>query len=850
MNSDILHLFTDHVRASLTGAIDLAYQRREDEVMPIVLFVSLSMQKGCLAQEILAQFDLSVEHIAELMPEPGNGDLPLFLPAFTKESKQCIERAAVIAKKSEHHHIGTEHLLSALLQQGDPIIEAVLKKHGLTVDQVMAPLNHIFGAGTKLVHIQSMSQKPGTPHSHQHPMNNTTTTKTGTRAQDTAQQATPALDFFAKDLTADGVAETLDSVIGREQEIDRAIHILSRRNKNNPVLIGDPGVGKTAIVEGLAKRITEGRVPDALLHKRVMALDLSALLAGSMYRGEFEGRIKQIVDELRANKDIIVFIDEIHMLVGAGGTQGGTMDAANMLKPALAKGDIRCIGATTREEYRKHIEHDAALERRFQPIVVSEPSEADTVAILRGIKKYYETYHHAVYSDDALVAAVRWSMRYIPEKYLPDKAIDLIDEAGARARVNEIVPEPLKQFEKLQRRFARLVSDKETAVHSEQLQEALELKERSEAIDRELQKLETQVRALKLPVVEITEEDIARVIEKMRGIPVAQILGSGGAHIQALEKRLNAAVIGQPEAVHDVVSVIKRSAAGLNTQKRPLGSFLFCGPSGVGKTLLAQKIAEYHFGDPDALIRIDMSEFSEGFTVSKLLGAPAGYVGHNDTVPFTEEVRKRPYSVVLFDEIEKAHPDIYNVLLQILDEGTVTDNTGRVIHFHNTIIILTTNVGVPLLNQQAGLGFDVEVHGGKTDSELMKKDRLQSMMKELLQDTFPREFLNRIDYRLLFEALSPADMAKIVSLELKELVERLKHLGMKCVITPAVKKHLGVMSFEADSGARRVRQQIANVIEEPLADALLKFQSSSKGSAARIVHIDLNSKKSVTIKIE
>ncbi len=850
MNSDILHLFTDHIRSSLTSAIDLAYQRREEGVTPIVLFAALSMEKGCLAQEILSQFDLTIEHIAEGMPEPGDGELPTFLPVFTEESKRCIERAAVIAKTAEHRHIGTEHLLSALLQEHDPLIEGILKKQGLTVEQLMNPLEHIVGAGTKLLRIQSMIQKPSTPHLHTPPsMNHTTTT---TKEQSSAtHQATPALDFFSKDLTAEGVVETIDSVVGRETEIDRAIHILSRRNKNNPVLIGDPGVGKTAIVEGLAKRITEGRVPDALLHKRVLSLDLSALLAGSMYRGEFEGRMKQIVDELRANPDIIIFIDEIHMLVGAGGTQGGSMDAANMLKPALAKGDIRCIGATTREEYRKHIEHDAALERRFQPIIVSEPNESDAIEILRGIKKYYETYHHATYTDEALVAAVRWSIRYIPDKNLPDKAIDLIDEAGARARVNEIVPEPLKQFEKLQRRYARLLSDKDAAVDAEKLQEALELKERSEAIDRELQKLETTVRALKIPVVTITPEDIARVIEKIRGIPVRQILGNGGAHITDLEKRLNTAIVGQKEAVHTVVSVIKRSVAGLNSQKRPLGSFLFSGPSGVGKTLLAQKIAEYHFGDPEALIRIDMSEFSEGFTVSKLLGAPAGYVGHNDTIPFTEEVRKRPYSVVLFDEIEKAHPDIYNVLLQILDDGTVTDNTGRVIHFHNTIIILTTNVGVPLLNQQAGLGFDLEATGTKnTDGEAIKKDRLQLLMKEMLQDTFPREFLNRIDYRLLFEALSPADMAKIVSLELKDLEARLKQRHIKPTITAAVKKYIGTISFEADSGARRVRQQIATLIEEPLADALLQFQETASGRTPRTVRIDLNTKKAITLKIE
>ncbi len=843
----MLHLFTDHVKGVLNQAIDLAYTRNETEVTPIVILAAITMEKGSLAQELLGQFEITTEVVAQHMPEPHTGEPAAFLPAFSTESKQCIERAAVIAQKAEHHHIGTEHLLFAIIEQHDERVEELLVAHEIPAEHLLGPLNHIVGSNTRLLKIQSLSL----PHRHsssttKNPMN-TEATKTTSHA--TAVTGTPALDYFSRDLTADSIVDTLDPVIGRESEIERVIHILSRRNKNNPVLIGEPGVGKTAIAEGLAKRIVQGTVPDALLHKRVVALDLPGLLAGSMYRGEFESRMKQILDELRTNTDIILFIDEIHMIVGAGGVQGGTMDAANMLKPALAKGNMRTIGATTRDEYRKHIENDPALERRFQPVIVEEPSESDALDILRGIKKYYEQHHHVRYTDEALEAAVRWSTRYIPDKNLPDKAIDLIDEAGARARVMEALPEELREYEKLNRKLLKIIRKKEAAVAAEQFTDAVELKELEAEIDALLDTLETEVKLIKIPLIEITETDIAHVIEKMRGIPVSGLLSSGKNHIDHLEKQLNKAVIGQTEAVQDVVSVIKRSAAGLNSQKRPLGSFLFCGASGVGKTLLAQKIAEYHFGDPNALIRIDMSEFSEGFTVSKLLGAPAGYVGHNDTLPFTEEVRRRPYSVVLFDEIEKAHPDMFNVLLQILDDGTVTDNTGRVIHFHNTIIILTTNVGVTLLNQQAGLGFDIAVKADAVEQKKIDIEKTNEAMKELLLETFPQEFLNRIDHRILFNPLTPKAMSAIVSLELQELIQRLKTQKIKCSVSAAVKKQIGIVSFEAESGARRVRQQIAALIETPLSDALLAYRDAHPNSPAKTVTIDLNKKKEITIHI-
>lgn len=831
MNPDILKLFTNHARHVLSQAIDLAFQRRETEVEPIALFASLTLEEGCIAQELLTQSGVSAEDISQFLPSPDNDPLPTYLPLFSGATKGLIEKAAVLAMNAGHAHIGTEHLLLAILEEADDTIEDYFRRYHIEQDELRAHIEMVFHSSSRLSAIAQKREILRTPPSQQTPQHSKQSQSTMPKQKEAthtpAQSTTPALDYFGRELTAEDVVESLDPVIGRDQEIERLIHILSRRTKNNPVLVGDPGVGKTAIVEGLAKRIVEGSVPDALLNKRIMSLDISSLLAGSMYRGEFESRMKQVIDEVRANRDLILFIDEVHMLVGAGGVQGGNLDAANILKPALAKGDIRCIGATTIDEYRKYIENDSALERRFQPIQVHEPSAQEATAILKGLKTYYEQFHNVLYSDDAIAAAVRLSVRYIPEKQLPDKAIDLLDEAGAKARVAQSVPEELKNYEKLVRKLQRITTKKEAAVSQEQFEQAVEYKEQEAVIEKKLDQLLSTVHSLRIPAVHVSERNVAEVVAHMRGIPLSHVRSQGHSALTTLEDTLNKNIIGQQEAIHSIVSTLKRAAVGLSNEHRPMGSFLFMGPSGVGKTLLAKQIASQYFGDPEALIRMDMSEFSESFTVSKLLGAPAGYIGHNDSVKLTDQLRTRPYSVVLFDEIEKAHPDVYNILLQILDEGKLTDSAGRELDFRNTIILLTTNIGLHQFTQQAGLGFDLETMNNPAQNN-DQKEKQQAAIFEEMKEVFPIEFLNRIDRHIIFAPLSQQAMVRVVANEFQEIKARLAARGIKARMTPAAKKWIAEKSYSAETGARRIRQVIADSIEEPIAEALLAATDKKK----------------------
>jgi ATP-dependent Clp protease ATP-binding subunit ClpC len=624
------------------------------------------------------------------------------------------------------------------------------------------------------------------------------------------------LDFFSTDLTSESQKEKLNPVIGRENEIDRLIHILSRRNKNNPMLIGDPGVGKTAIVEGLARRITEGAVPEILMNKRVVSLDLGSVLAGTMYRGEFESRFKQVIEELRTHPDIILFIDEIHTIVGAGGVSGGTLDAANLLKPALARGDVRCIGATTGEEFRKHIENDAALERRFQSIRVDEPSEAHTVSMLQGLRPALEEYHHVTMSDDVLRAATQFAARYIPDRRLPDKAIDLVDEAGAKAHVNRQVPVVVKKMEEFHRLLHKVRHQKKQAVRSERYQLAVELKKKEKTIADKLQELEGMVKKLSVPKTIITIADIAHVVSSATGIPLEQVMATGHQQAHNIAQQLKDRVVGQDEAIDAVAAVLKRSYAGVSAPHRPLGSFLFLGPSGVGKTELAKVIASELFGDRKALLRLDMSEFSEGFTVSKLIGAPAGYVGHKEGVKFIDHIRRKPYSVVLFDEIEKAHPDIFNLLLQMLDEGRLTDSTGREVNFRNTIIILTSNIGIDQFTKQAELGF-----GGNPAVTTPKFEEIQTGILAGLQNDFPSEFLNRIDHHIVFRPLTAKAVEGIVDIHWREVQKRLADRGFRVKLTADARALIAKKSFRADEGARRVAKTITDLIENPLADKIM-----------------------------
>jgi ATP-dependent Clp protease ATP-binding subunit ClpC len=733
-------------------------------------------------------------------------------PEFSAHTKKLIERAAMLAFDGKHQYIGTEHLLLAIIETPDPLIASVFKEKQVAVDQMKQQLMSVMHGTSKFTEMQhvfsSHSDQPQHGHAHA-----ATTQKD---EHDDESSDTPALDYFCTDLTSESQKEKLNLVVGRENEIDRLMHILARRSKNNPLLIGEPGVGKTAIVEGLARRIMEGTVPEILLDKRVVSLDLGLVLAGTMYRGEFESRFKQLIEELKTHPDCLLFIDEIHTIVGAGGVSGGTLDAANLLKPALARGELRCIGATTADEFRKHIENDPALERRFQPIRVEEPNEEHTLGMLQGLRTGLEEYHHVQIGDDVLRAAIQLSARYIPDRRLPDKAIDLIDEAGAKAHVNRAVPAVLKKMEDFHRLLHKVRQQKKEAVRSERYQLAVDLKKKEQIVIDRLVELEKAADKLSIPRTVITIPDVAQVVSSATGIPMEQLLSSGKRDVGNIASTLKKYVVGQDQAIDTVAAVLKRSYAGLTSPHRPLGSFLFLGPSGVGKTELAKVIATTIFGDRKALLRLDMSEFSEGFTVSKLIGAPAGYVGHKEGVKFIDHIRRKPYSVVLFDEIEKAHPDIFNLLLQLLDEGRLTDAAGREVNFRNTIIILTSNIGLDQFTKQAELGF-----GGNPTETKPAFEEIEGGILNDLRNDFPAEFLNRIDHHIVFKPLTEKAVERIVEIHWEDVHKRLGARGFKVRLMPGARALLAKKSFRPDEGARHVSKILTDLIENPLADKMM-----------------------------
>lgn len=846
MNLTILEKFTIHLRHTLSHSIHLAWKLHHEAIQPVFLLYGLTEQKGSLAGNILEKHHLSGALIEDYLAGGSQkkrttknvvGVSPTTWPEFAPATKRLIEAAAMLAMEFKHAYIGTEHLLLAMIQKPDRDILGLLQSRRISRDHVSNQLLNMMTSTSKFSEIQSFFSSAQS--------------KSGIEGKEQPQQrdqqkdklpasTTPALDYFGIDLTSEKHAARIDPVIGREDEINRLIHILSRRTKNNPVLVGDPGVGKTAIVEGLAKKIVAGQVPEVLLSKRIIGIDLSLVVAGSMYRGEFESRLKQIIEETKANSDVILFIDEIHMLVGAGGVSGGNVDAANILKPALAKGEIRCIGATTGEEYRKYIEHDAALDRRFQPIRVKEPSEAEAIEILKGLRRYYEDFHHIRISDDVVTCAVRWSIRYLPERRLPDKAIDLIDEAGAKLYVNRKSPAALKRFEELNRQLKKILRQKEAAVHAEQFQLVMKLKKKEDALMKKSEAAFDEVERLKLPVNELSLSDIAAAVSNMTNIPVEHILATGKERFKHVESTLRQFVMGQDIAIKNVTSVLKRSYAGLSSPDKPLGSFLFLGPSGVGKTHLAKVIAEHVFGDPNALIRMDMSEFTESFSISKLIGAPAGYVGYNDGVKLSDQIRKKPYSVVLFDEIEKAHPDIFNMLLQVLDEGRLTDSTNRELNFRNAVIILTSNVGIHLLTKQAEIGFD----DAPSKEKEMEFAEIESTILSQLPDYFPAEFLNRIDHEIVFRPLDEKSMERIVALAFQDVAARLSEQGITVTLSAEAATHLARESYNPKQGARFVRKKIAELVEGPLADQLLSGVLQHKDT----VTIEWNKKAGIQFK--
>ncbi|MBO9338582.1 MAG: ATP-dependent Clp protease ATP-binding subunit [Chloroflexus sp.] len=715
---------------------------------------------------------------------------------LTARAQKVIKYAIEEANRLNHHYIGTEHLLLGLVRNGEGVATGVLDILGVSLEQVRNQVMRVLRHGTTGTTGETRTA-PGT----------TTTQR---------QSKTPYLDALGTDLTEMAEQGRLDPIIGRQHEIERVIQILSRRTKNNPALIGEPGVGKTAIVEGLAQRIVQGDVPDSIKGKRVVTLDMGALVAGTKYRGQFEERLKRVIDEIKESR-CILFIDEFHTIIGAGGAEG-TLDAANILKPALSRGELQTIGATTLDEYRKYIERDAALERRFQPVMVEEPSIEDTIQILRGIKSRYEDFHQLQISDEAIRAAAVLSARYVPDRQLPDKAIDLIDEAASRVRMYRSATPP--RLRDALRGLEALRKEREAALEDQQFELANDLKEREERMLMRIQEIEAELGTRSNERYErpyVTEEDIAEVVGMWTGVPVTRLTGNETQRLMHMEEFLHSRIVGQHEAIVTISKAVRRARAGLKDPKRPIGSFIFLGPTGVGKTELAKALAEFMFGTEEALIKIDMSEFQERHTTSRLVGSPPGYIGYGEGGQLTDAVRRKPYSVVLFDEIEKAHPDAFNLLLQVLEDGYLTDGKGRRVDFRNTIIIMTSNVGTEHIRRASRIGF------GSNAAEIDQND-MRRKVEESLRMLFRPEFLNRIDATIIFHPLTTEEIQSITQLMLKRVQSQLDEHQIKLVVQPDALEFLARRGYDPAFGARPLRRVITNLIEDPLAEGLLSGQ--------------------------
>lgn len=739
----------------------------------------------------------------------GSGFVAVEIP-FTPRAKRVLELSLEEARQLGHNYIGTEHLLLGLIREGEGVAARVLENLGVDLSKVRTQVIRMLGETAEV----SAGGSQG-------------------------RTKTPTLDEFGSNLTQMATEGKLDPVVGRQKEIERVIQILGRRTKNNPVLIGEPGVGKTAIAEGLAQRIANGDIPDILEERRVVTLDIGLLVAGTKYRGEFEERLKKIMDEIRSAGNVILVIDEVHTLIGAGAAEGA-IDAANILKPALARGELQCIGATTLDEYRKHIERDAALERRFQPVMVGEPSVEETIEILHGLRDRYEQHHKLKISDEALDAAAKLSDRYISDRYLPDKAIDLIDEAGSRVRlINSQLPPAAKE---LDRELRQVLKDKDNAVRSQDFDRAGELRDREMEIKAEIRAIAQNKKTEDeggddSPVV--NEEDIAQIVASWTGVPVNKLTESESEKLLHMEDTLHQRLIGQDEAVKAISRAIRRARVGLKNPNRPIASFIFSGPTGVGKTELAKSLASYFFGSEEAMIRLDMSEFMERHTVSKLIGSPPGYVGYNEGGQLTEAVRRRPYTVVLFDEIEKAHPDVFNMLLQILEDGRLTDAKGRTVDFKNTLLIMTSNIGSKVIEKGGGgLGFDFE-----EDQAESQYNRIRSLVNEELKQYFRPEFLNRLDEIIVFRQLTKDEVKEIADILLKEVFTRLTEQEITLQVTERFKDRLVEEGYNPSYGARPLRRAIMRLLEDSLAEEILSGRLSAGDTA--IVDVDDDGKVAI-----
>ena len=793
----MIYKFTNRAKKALEIANEVAVELGHSYIGTEHVLYGLAKEGSGVASKVLENqnitSDIIIDKIIELVgqEEPIEGTI-----GFTPRTKRVIENAFIEARKLGYNYIGTEHLLIGILKEADSIATRIMLELDINIPRLYNEIVKVINEGEDFSGDEKSSNN---------------SRKRGSFNQ------TPTLNQFGQDLTKKAEDGKLDPIVGRKEEIDRVIQILSRRTKNNPCLIGEPGVGKTAAVEGLAQKIVSGDVPEILKDKRVVTMDISGMVAGSKYRGDFEERIKKALDEVKKAGDIILFIDEIHTIVGAGAAEGA-IDAANILKPLLARGEIQLIGATTLNEYRKYIEKDAALERRFSPVTVNEPSEKDTIKILQGIRDKYEAHHGVKITDEAIDAAVKMSIRYINDRYLPDKAIDLIDEAASRAKLKSYTePDTLK---KLEEEIEEVSKNKEEAVRIQKFEKAATLRDKhkqlKEKYDKELKKWKNKNNK---EVTNITEENIAEVIASWTGIPAKKITEDENIKLKNLEKNLHERVIGQNEAVEAVAKAIRRGRVGLKDPKRPIGSFLFLGPTGVGKTELSKALAESLFGDENSMIRVDMSEYMEPHSVSKMIGSPPGYVGFDEGGQLTEKIRRQPYSVILFDEIEKAHPDVMNMLLQILEDGRLTDSQGRTVNFKNTVIIMTSNIGARLITDKKKLGFSGntnEKEDSKKEYEETKKEVMEALKKELRP-----EFINRIDEIIVFHKLTDTEINKIIDIMLNEVTKRLENQKIKIELEPEIKELIASKGIDKNFGARPLRRTIQSVLEDKLAEAIL-----------------------------
>lgn len=796
----MMQRFTDDAQRVLSFAQEAALELGHDYVGTEHVLIGLTKVKNGVAAKALEELGIVTEDIFEAVGDQvGRGNKKATSIYMTPRVKHVLELAVQVANRMNHNYVGTEHILLGLLSDGGGVAVGILRAMNIRTDDIVEAIRHILGSSTN------------GNHSGQEGANNN-----GDLVE---------LTDFGTDLNESAKQGKIDPVIGRDTEIQRVIQILSRRTKNNPVLIGEPGVGKTAIAEGLAQRIVNGNVPEILRNKRIISLSISSMLAGAKYRGEFEERLKKAIDEVQQHKDMIIFIDEIHTLVGAGATEGA-MDAANILKPALARGEFQVIGATTLDEYKKHIEKDAALERRFQPVQVGEPNEEDALEILRGLRDRYEAFHKAKITDEALKAAVTLSSRYITDRFLPDKAIDVVDEAASKVRMKVFSAAP--DVKALEDRLNAVKKEKEAAVTSQDFEKAAKLRDEEQALVKEIDDKKTVAKEESDQKLIVTEDDIAAVVAQWTGIPVAKIAEEESETLLHLEDELHKRVIGQDDAVTAVAKAVRRARAGLKDPKRPIGSFLFLGPTGVGKTELARALASSLFGDESAMIRLDMSEYMEKHTVSRLVGAPPGYVGYEEGGQLTDAVRRKPYSVILLDEVEKAHADFFNILLQVLDDGRLTDSQGRTVDFRNTVIIMTSNLGAKALHKNSTeLGFlaPKKAESHTNDSKIKDFKEAKKSVLDAVKRHFRPEFLNRIDEMIVFHPLTEEDLTKIVTILMSDVTKRLEERDLHLEITPEAMKLLVKEGSDFTMGARPLKRAIQRLIEDPVSDLILKGEA-------------------------